>query len=173
MFAVGEYTMAPWKVMWPEVGYEVEAAVCGPEHSPDPHKIALATHTIIAISCDEADEAYFTCALLNCSPARLLFRGYVVLHPSPHVLERIAMPEYRRGNTIHRSLAKLSRRAHKAAARGRAGELEQIEAEIDQAAAKLWGLTSRELSAVRRALKQEHANPRQADDSELLDLGAP
>ncbi len=45
--------------------------------------------------------------------------------------------------------------------------------EIDQAAAKLWGLTSPELSAVRCALGLETTGPAKADESETLYPKAP
>jgi len=33
--------------------------------------------------------SHFICALLNSAPAQLAISGYIVLHPSPHILEHI------------------------------------------------------------------------------------
>ena len=61
-----------------------------------------------------------------------------------------------RSNSLHRSLADLSQRAHTAAVEGEQaqGELLQVEEEIDQQAARLWGITKGELTKIRQALAE-------------------
>jgi hypothetical protein len=171
MFAVGEYTMALWKVLWPEVGYEVTAAVYGRRKRVDSLKLGLPAHTLICVALADADEAFFLCALLNSSPARLLLRGYVVLHPSPHVLQHVAVPRFERQNKLHRTLSDLSEVAHQAAAKKRAAKLADVEAEIDEAAAELWGLKERELAAIQRALRSQRgdAGTSEEETPSLLD----
>jgi hypothetical protein len=51
-------------------------------------------------------------------------------------------------------LAELSKEAHAAAARGDAQGLRAIEAEIDQQAAEVWGLSAEELRAVQESLME-------------------
>jgi hypothetical protein len=150
MFAVGPYTVAPWKVMWPEVGETVRAGVSGPDPA-SPGKPALPDHTIVAVSCETREEAHFICALLNSAPAQAAITGYVVLHPSPHVLEHIRIPRFSRKNTTHVSLAALSEECHAATARGAADAVRALESEIDNAAARLWGITAQELAALAMA----------------------
>jgi hypothetical protein len=53
---------------------------------------------------------------------------------------------------VHRRLAELSERAHEAAKREDVRRLRQIEEAVDEAAARLWGLTDAELREIRRSL---------------------
>lgn len=70
----------------------------------------------------------------------------VVLLP-PHILTNIRVPTFESSNPLHTSIAQLSQRAHALAPAAYAGDeaardqLQQVEAEIDRAAARLWGLT--------------------------------
>jgi SAM-dependent methyltransferase len=193
--AVGEYTFAPWKVVWREVANELDAAVVGSRDGLP----AIPAHTIVLIPCKDSNEANYLCALLNSSPCRLAAQAYIVLHPDPHLLDHIRIPRHDPNNPVHRRLAELSQQAHqlmgtspsqpegisveraKAAIqyferRRRRGQLnkqsadeiisalqsiqpgtaqlDRIEAEIDQLAAQLWGLTEQELAAIRRSLRE-------------------
>ena len=65
MFAVGPYTIAPWKVLWPEVGHSIESAKCGPSHLNRGSKSSLPDHTVVAVSCDNEAEASYLSAILK------------------------------------------------------------------------------------------------------------
>jgi hypothetical protein len=153
MYNVGTHTLAPWKVLWPEVGHTVRAGVCGPK-LPETNKAVLPDHTIIAVACESAAEAYFICALLNSAPAQAAAIGYIVLHPSPHILEHIAIPRFSQDGKAQLRLAELAERCHAATADGDAEALSALELKIDTAAAKLWGITDKELEAIREALAE-------------------
>jgi SAM-dependent methyltransferase len=142
------YTFSPWKVVWREVSHNLDAAVVGPHDN----KPAIADHTIIQIAVQSSEEAHYIAAALNSAPAALLVLASIVLHPDPHVLEKLALPRFNPTNPAHVRLAELSEQAHKAAAEGKEKELSQIEAKIDKEAAKLWGLTDKELDAIHEAL---------------------
>ena len=156
MYDVGPYTLSPWKVLWPEVGHTVRAGVCG-RAKEDSAKAALPDHTIIAISCQTAEESHYLCALLNSSPAQLLTLGYVVLHPSPHVLDHLSLPVYC-GKPAHERLAALSKGCHQVI-RSDTVALLKTETEIDELAAQLWGITPAELRAIQEALREMQTRP--------------
>ena len=120
------------------------------------NKSFIPDHTLIMIPAPTPEEANYLAALLNSSPATLVIQGYVSLHPSPHVLEHVAIPKFDPANPLHQSLASLSQRAHQLAARGKTAEAElrQVESEIDRLAAQLWGLTEEELAQVQRSLQE-------------------
>ncbi|HRU21938.1 MAG TPA: hypothetical protein P5113_04505 [Candidatus Bipolaricaulis sp.] len=82
-------------------------------------------------------------------------QAYIVLHPDPHILEHIRIPKYDPADPVHRALAAASQEAHAAAAQGDTDRLAAIEAQVDSLAAKLWGLTDRELASLRRSLPRE------------------
>lgn len=73
-------------------------------------------------------------------------QAYVATHPSPPVLEHIAIPRFDPANGLHLRLAALSQRAHALAAAGDTDALAAVEEEVDQAAAELWGITAEELA---------------------------
>ena len=166
IYNVGPYTMADWKVMWPEVGHTVRAGVCGPRkvHSEKP---ALPDHTIITVPCGSGEEAHYVCALLNSSPAQCAASAYIVLHPSPHIMEHVGIPKFDPSNSTHRHLSDLSASCHAATGKDGAEELKALEAKIDNAAAKLWGITDDELKAIQEALAETGRGKRATDAGEI------
>ncbi len=162
MYNVGPYTLAPWKVMWPEVGHTTHTGVCGPL-KVESEKPALPDHTIIAVSCQSGEEAHYVCALLNSSPVQAAVRGYIVLHPSPHVLEHIAIPRFSSTNELHCHLADLSYRCH-TTINDDGQKIYDLEAEIDEIAAKLWGITSDELQAIRTSERELSSGNNKVDE---------
>jgi len=131
-----------------------EAAVCGLSPGVHGNLPTLPDHTVVAVSCESPEEAHYIAALLNSSLVRLTIRGYVVLHPSPHIMEQVGIPRYDKGNKLHRQLAGLSKSAHELDAGKMGRTLLRIEEEIDTAAGELWGLSPGELGAIRGALPQ-------------------
>ncbi len=155
MYNVGPYTLANWKVLWPEVGHTVRAGVCGPG-KVEAAKPALPDHTIVAVPCGSKDEAHFICALLNSAPAQVTASGYIVLHPSPHILEHIAIPRFKPRDRTHKLLAKLSAACHSAKSEENAQTLGSLEMQIDAAAADLWNISEVELRAIQSALSDNN-----------------
>jgi hypothetical protein len=153
MYNVGPYTMTKWKVLWPEVGHSVRAAVCGPS-TVEKRKPPLPDHTNVSVPCRSGAEAHYVAALLNSTPAQVAIASYIVLHPSPHIMQNIAIPEFEKREKYHSILVTLSRQCHKAAAEGNLERVAALEAEIDEAAAKIWGITKKELRAIQEALEE-------------------
>ncbi|MGC9084380.1 MAG: hypothetical protein ACP5ME_14545, partial [Anaerolineae bacterium] len=101
------------------------------------------------------EEAHFVCACLNSSIGQMVAVSYAVeIQMDPHILEHIRIPRYDPENPVHRRLSELSREAHAAAEAEDEKRLRAIEAEIDRQAAKLWGLTDRELLEVQQSLRE-------------------
>ncbi|MCG2767318.1 MAG: SAM-dependent DNA methyltransferase, partial [Anaerolineae bacterium] len=155
MYAVADYTFAPYKVVWPEVARGINAAVVS-SHETNylDEKVIIPDHTLILVACECANEAHFVCATLNSAPSRLVVQAYVALHPSPHVLQHIAVPKFDDANPVHTRLAALSQQAHELAAAGDEAGLAAVETEVDQAAAELWGITDKDLKEIRRSLEE-------------------
>jgi SAM-dependent methyltransferase len=152
MFAIAEYTFAPHKVMWREVSNNIQGAVPAP---PGPgEKVAVPDHTLVAVATGSQEEAHYLCALLNSSPANFVVVGYIAMHPSPHIMGKLSIPKYDGARTLHADLATLSAEAHQATAAGDTDRVKEIEEEIDQLAAELWGLTPQELSDIKRSLEE-------------------
>jgi hypothetical protein len=152
---VGPHTFAQWKVAWREVATGMDAAVCGPVGERKSRKAVIADHTVITVACELSAEAHYICALLNSAPSQMVIEAYLHLHASPHVLEHVKIPRFGPKSKLHGRLAELSEAAHEAAARDDQKRVAGIEAQVDEAAAELWGLTARELDVIQKALRDK------------------
>jgi hypothetical protein len=154
MFAVGDYTFAPWKVVWPWISKGVRTAVVGLLNG----KPVIPEHNVFLVECARRDEAFYICGLMNSSPGDFSVRSFFSTGGggigSPVVLEHVHIPRYDSKKTVHRRLAELSEKAHQAAKRDDTEELKKIEAEIDEQAAQLWGLNDAELREIQRSLQE-------------------
>jgi SAM-dependent methyltransferase len=155
IFGVSEYTLSPFKVVWPEVGHTVSAAVVGSQEMLDGQsKVIIPDHTCVLVPTTTAEEAHFIAALLNSAVAQAIVCNYVVLHPSPHVMRHVAIPRFKPKDALHKTLATLSKQAHQLKAEnGGAERIQEVEAEIDQAAVELWGIDARHLENIREAAR--------------------
>jgi hypothetical protein len=146
MFNVGDYTFAPWKVVWPWIATELKCAITD----------AVPEHNVTFVSFESEEEAHYFCGSINSSPAGFIAKsshaggGGGIARPS--VMDLIRISKYAPGDPVHRALAEASQEAHAVAAQGDTERLAEIEARVDALAAKLWGLTDRELAALRSGL---------------------
>lgn len=79
---------------------------------------------------------------------------------TPGILQNIRIPKFDPKDKVHLRLAELSEEAHKIAAKldkkqvAESPEIKAIEEEVDQQAAKLWGLSDKELKEIKLALDE-------------------
>jgi len=64
IFNIGDYTFAPYKVVWPNIASTVEAAVIDREYDG---KVILPQHIITLVACKTDSEAHYICSLMNSS----------------------------------------------------------------------------------------------------------
>ncbi len=154
VFDVGDYTFAPFKVVWPNIASELACAVVSSHEG----KVVVPQHIITLVPLDNENEAHFVCAAMNSSPVNFALQSYSERGSksfgTPHVLQNISVPRYDPANPTHRQLAALSQQAHAATAAGEAARVAEIEAEIDVLAARLWGLTDEELREIQESLAE-------------------
>jgi len=155
MFNIGDYTLAAEKVVWREVSHRLNAAVASMHDDRlIGCKCIIPDHTLILVACGDRDEAHFVCASLNSAPSRFVVQSYIVLHPDPHILDRVRVPRFDPASPTHRQLSALSLAAHTAASTGDAAHVREMEIEIDRLAAQLWGLTDAELREIQESLAE-------------------
>jgi len=144
MFDVGDYTFAPWKVVWTRIA-QISAAVVNEQDG----KPVIPQETITLVSCESEREAHYITALVNSAPFQFAASSYSQeggkSMGSMHVLEHIRIPKYDPADQVHQALAQASKEAHEAAARGNEARLREIEERINTLAAQLWGLTHKEV----------------------------
>jgi hypothetical protein len=152
VYNVGPYTFAKHKVCWREVSHDLNAAVCDPVGA----KVTVPDHTLISVDCDSADEAHYFCALINSAPANFIVRGYVALHPSPHVLKYIKIGKFDSKDKTHLALAANSQALHEASATapGETQKVAHLEAENLELAAAYWGLEKSEVADIKASLEE-------------------
>jgi len=151
MFNVGQYTLAPYKVVWRYIASEMTAAAVTETNG----KVIVADHRLIMVSTEVPEEAFYLAGILNSAIGRFAVGAYIVeTQISTHVLKKICIPRYDPANPLHRRLVALSRRAHELATVEDAEALAAVEREIDEAAAEMWGISAEELEEIRRSLAE-------------------
>jgi hypothetical protein len=146
MYNVGEYTVAPYKVVWPYVTGGFGAAVLGPHDDPlVGYRSCVPDCKVVMVMASE-EEAHYLSAVLNSSPARFLVSSYTVsTQVSVHLLEHLAVPAFDRSCNVHRDLAGFSMECHSGPSGGSSQE------RLDELAGALWCLDSESLAACRQA----------------------
>lgn len=159
MFNVSDYTFAPWKVVWRYIATEMTTAIIGTDTQSD--KIVVPDHRLMIVPLENEMEAHYVVGALNSSIGRFIVASFIIgTQISTHVLEKVCVPCYDPANPTHQRLAELSRRAHELAPAAHGGDegaqatLAQVEEQVDQAAAGLWGLMAEELADIRRSLEE-------------------
>jgi hypothetical protein len=112
MYNVGQYTVAPIKVMWRRMDSRITAAVV---------EAMVPQETCVLVACGSADEAHYLCAMLNSRAINELVSGHSVRagkgFGTPSMLDYLPIRRFRPDDPRHQELASLSRQAHEAARR--------------------------------------------------------
>jgi|TARA_Y100000310_G_scaffold313033_1_gene360935 hypothetical protein len=158
MFNIGDYTFAPYKVVWTRVAKDIVGAVIDSSEVAGTVKTIVPIETAVLVAFDNETEAHYFCSVLNSTPWRFVIVSTAVHSTggfgSPNVLQKARIPQYEPAISFHTRLATLSQQAHAATAAGDTDTVKEIEAEIDRLAAQLWGLTDEELREIQESLKE-------------------
>jgi hypothetical protein len=156
MFAIGEYTLAPYKVCWREQAEFFTCAVTGNAKVAGKSKIVIPDHKLMFVPLRDVTEAHYVCAMLNSAVAVLIVKSYgIETQTSTHVLEYVRLPKFDTADKRHQRLAELSAAAHEhgaAATESAQKDLKKAEEEIDEKAAEIWGITATELKDIQFSL---------------------
>jgi SAM-dependent methyltransferase len=151
LFNIGEYTFAPWKVVWREQAIPFRAAVVGPAGG----RVAVPDHKLMMVAVESEDEAHYLCGALNSLLVRAAVAAYTIeTQISTHVLQHIRVARFSPKEPVHRHLASGSRKAHRAAWDQDWHQIHQAEAAVDRWAARLWGVGEEELAELREFLRE-------------------
>ena len=150
IYNVGRYTLAPYKVVWREQASFLTAAVVGCLD----RKPVIPDHKLMLAPCEGENEAHYLCACLSSAVAQFTVKSYAIeTSVSTHVLNHLAIPKFDPAESLHRDLSELSKEAHQAKATAEEYKLSEIQEQIDETSASLWGLTSGELKDIQSSLK--------------------
>ncbi len=139
VYNIGPYSFAPWRVVWKASGSAFGATVISrfdhPVLGPRP---LLAAKSVILLPFDAPEPAWFVCGLLNTTLARGRIAAGVQGWVHRQALNLVpSMPVYEPDHALHVAIAELARQAHELTAAG--ASCAQVEAELDDLAAQLWG----------------------------------
>jgi hypothetical protein len=157
---IGNYTFAPYKVVWKEVAGKISGkgdficAVIGPRHEENlGNRVVICDHKLMLVSFSNEDEAHYVCAVVNSSFARLIVASYTIeTSISTHILKHIMIHGFDPRNPLHIQLSNLSKNAHKLQSMQNAIELKEIEQRIDGVVATMYGISDQEANEVRKSL---------------------
>lgn len=145
---IDAYTFGKFKIVWPNISADIEAAVIPRDLVPQ--------HTVTLVSVDDEAEAHYVCGLVNSTPFRYAAIAYSQAggksFGSPHLLENVRVPRYV-GHAAHAEVATIAR----ASFRGTRGTSAQ---ELDECAARVWGLTPAELKELQAGFSEMRKAPR-------------
>lgn len=137
MYNVGEYTLAPIKVVWRRMDKRINAAVLEPVDDRFlGYRPVVPQETCVLIAAASRDEAHYLAAVLNSRRTELLACGHSVTggkgFGSPGILDYLGIERFRPEDARHLELARLSRLAHDLSAAGE--DLAAVQADIDRTA---------------------------------------
>ena len=98
IYNVGPYTLAPWKIVWRDMGTDIQCTVV---HEHD-SAIILPEHHVMFVSLEESSEAYFLAGALSSVPSRSVVSAYTTLTGmSTHILENVSIARFNPDNSLH------------------------------------------------------------------------
>lgn len=119
---VGEYTYAPYKVLWKEQTGSMSAVVIGSYLESIPNadeelfrhdKIIVVDSKVLMLGLENEDEAYYVCGILNAPDIVAVIDGYAVAtNRGLDVLKYLAIPKYDASNPVHAEIADVSKNIH-------------------------------------------------------------
>ncbi len=113
VYNVGDYTLQPWKVVWPEMSSRFYAAVAGSSTVPVAgSRPYVPDHKVYFAGFDTKKPAYFLCGLLNTPMVREWVESHTVSIQMGDVFKHMNLPEYDATNASHVALSKLVEKSH-------------------------------------------------------------
>ncbi len=119
---VGEYTYAPYKVLWKEQTGSMSAVVVGSylESIPDADKelfskdkTIVVDSKVLMLGLEDADEAYYVCGIINAKDVVYVIDGYAIsTNRGIDVLKYLAIPKFDSNIHAHRTISNRSKEIH-------------------------------------------------------------
>lgn len=119
---VGEYTYAPYKVLWKEPTGSMSAVVVGSylESIPDADKelfskdkTIVVDSKVLMLGLEDADEAYYVCGIINAKDVVDVIDGYAIsTNRGIDVLKYLAIPKFDSNIHAHRMISNRSKEIH-------------------------------------------------------------
>lgn len=141
IYNVGDYTFAPYKVIWAEMTGNFSAAVVESRAVPGyESRVYVPDHKLYFAGFNQPEPAFYLCGLLHSEIVKEMIEAHNVATNMGDIFKHVSLPEYDAGLTEHKALALLVKQAHQEddsekraniVAKIRANAAKIIEAEIE------------------------------------------
>lgn len=145
---VGEYTYAPYKVLWKEQTGSMSAVVVGSylESVPDADenlfsedKTIVVDSKVLMLGLENAEEAYYVCGIINAEDIVKVIDGYAIsTNRGVDVLKYLAIPEFNSHNQIHMEIVKYSKKIHDEFKRNSNASVRELEEQLNVVVRKIF-----------------------------------
>lgn len=145
---VGEYTYAPYKVLWKEQTGSMSAVVVGSYFESIPNadielfsedKPIVVDSKVLMLGLYDFDEANYVCGILNSRDVVAIIDSYAIsTNRGVDVLKYLAIPKYNSANKNHKNISKLSKDIHEEMRNGEPKGIENLESELNREVRKLF-----------------------------------
>jgi SAM-dependent methyltransferase len=167
LFQVNASTFSEYKVVWKSIAGKISgkpefncAVVSANQDRILGRKGAIPNESLVFIPLEQAEEAYYCCAILNSSIVKLIVASYTIeTRIPPNITENVFIPRFDPHDKTHRKLSELSVSAHELA-RGSHKANQQnndrvaaIESELDELVSATYGIKKEELAEIKRTLR--------------------
>lgn len=115
IYNVGDYTFAPWKVVWAEQpgNKNFPVAVVGSKTIPlIGERVVIPDHKIFFVDFEDPEPAYYLCGLLNCSIVRMFIQSHNISIQIGNIFKHMNLPRFDQSNKSHLELIDLVKSAH-------------------------------------------------------------
>ena len=113
VYNVGEYSFAPFKVVWAEQSSKFKSAVVtDKEIAPGLRKVYVPDHKIYFADFEDEDAAYYLCGLLNSSKVQSYIESHTISIQVSNIFKHLSLPEYDHNNDFHRRLSSFTKEIH-------------------------------------------------------------
>lgn len=132
VYNVGDYTFAPFKVVWAEISRSLVAGIAH-ESTLGRHahaKVVVPDHKVYFAPFDDLSCARFLCALLNSTPVRSYVDAVTEKLQVGALLDRVRLPAFDPTDEGHQHLVALSQRAADHFDEGVRGQLDEAVADV-------------------------------------------
>lgn len=113
IYNVGDYTFAPYKVIWAEMTGDFSAAVVEsvavPGYGP---RVYVPDHKLYFAGFDQPEPAFYLCGLLHSEIVKEMIEAHNVATNMGDIFKHVSLPEYDANSEEHKALALLVKQAH-------------------------------------------------------------
>jgi hypothetical protein len=172
---VGNYTLAPFKVVFKDLSEFLQCSVIGPVRIEGmPSTPVVPDHTVLFVTCESENECHFIAGLLNSIPARVALHGASVGVQTqryfPTDVSRLRIPLFKPTDASHAEIVRLSNLCHNHSTEGQ--HLQRLERDLAEATSGIWSIPMKQVEFLMSAYTEIQGFRRRRDkQAETDDFG--